>query len=399
MTQEPAQKDNGSTLTFGLEVELFSALKNNRFNRFTHFSLASLLGTRLRRTPLNGPEGGGAEIRVEDEDYDADCEDGLDYSCWNLTTDDVAVPNHPEWFEGYESQSLEVISPPYRMSSIFWERDLQRVFTLQTFRYNPIPWRELQMYCEQNSSTSVHIHIGNGTDADAAFPFHTVRSLAMILLVYEIEIDKLFESATTMQSRPEKVVRCISSASSPFFKHLPARSTRPDLALHLLNNCTDIEAIIDAMNPDGFTFTTPSEVAFFKYNFTPLLDSVHPTPVTNIGGNCKRIPKRKPPTVEFRYLPGTLDPDTMTHWIRFLGSLVEFAGKIGPQALVEFLGLDQCGKSASDSLFSLSAFSMLSGLQPVGGFARLLTAMESAHIPLDPDTTRFWRRKIEKSPC
>ncbi|EEP75585.1 predicted protein [Uncinocarpus reesii 1704] len=422
MTRGPVQNGRGSTLTFGLEVEFFAAMKETTFNRFPNTTLSSLLGDRLRPVRLHGPNGTGVGIRVEGEDDECFQNGSIDYSFWNLTTDKTVAPNYPDWFECYETQPIEIISPPYPVYSPLWEHDIQRIFTSRSGQYNPIPYRELRMYCEQNSTTGLHVHIGNGTTPNSVFPFHTVRNLAMILLVYEPELDKLLDTSPSWNRMLNEPVRCITSVNNPHFQPpiLPRGSPRPVMALHLLNTCPDIRTIIDVLNPRLPSISRSTNPLYFKYNFTPLLDSVDAPilPENHIGDNNVR-PKRKPPTVEFRQQPGTLDPDTMVHWIRFLGALVDFSGKIGLQPLIEFLGLEEwrldtappnkgpgteglgnpnytqhISTYSAASPPSLSAFSLLSGLQPVGSLSRLLTAMETAHISLDPDTTRFWRRKV-----
>jgi hypothetical protein len=175
------------------------------------------------------------------------------------------------------------------------------------------------------------------------------------------------------------------------------------------------------MNPRLAGMVDEHGPRYFKFNFVPLLDSLdgsnphYPSRAHELQTGPV-TPKKKPPTIEFRQHIGTLDPDTMTHWVKFLGAIVEFAGKLTPESISEFLGLDEwvvrnCeedGTMADDpnrrrfqyvqppptnSPRSLSAFSLLSTLHPVGSFARLCTAMDSAHVPLDTDTYSFWRRK------
>jgi hypothetical protein len=93
------------------------------------------------------------------------------------------------------TEAIEIISPPYIIDSYFWELDLQRIFSLRSGQYNVIPARELRLYCEQNNSTTIHVHIGNGLEANACFPFHTIRNVAMILLVYEPILDRLLNGS------------------------------------------------------------------------------------------------------------------------------------------------------------------------------------------------------------
>lgn len=92
-----------STLTLGLEVEFFAAIKRDIFQSIRHRSIASLLGTRFSQLRLYGPEGLGSAFKVvSDFEYDSIHERTVDYSCWNLTTDTTAGPGHPEWFSDCE---------------------------------------------------------------------------------------------------------------------------------------------------------------------------------------------------------------------------------------------------------------------------------------------------------
>lgn len=155
---------------------------------------------------------------------------------------------------------------------------------------------------------------------------------------------------------------------------------------------------------------------YYKYNFVPLLDSIDSNP-NFPPSNLKIGPvttKRKCPTIEFRQPIGTMDPDTMVHWIKFLAAIVELCQKLSAEAIVQFLGLDSWVAETCDDpkestpggkrkprytqlsqadQDALSALSLLSTLQPVGSLSRLITAMESAHVQLDDETVRFWRRK------
>lgn len=79
------------------------------------------------------------------------------------------------------------------MYSPHWEYDIQRIFSSRLGQFNAIPARELRLYYELNASTSFHVHVGNGIEANSGFSFDTVRNIAMILLVYEPEVDKLLD--------------------------------------------------------------------------------------------------------------------------------------------------------------------------------------------------------------
>ncbi|EGD95530.1 hypothetical protein TESG_03007 [Trichophyton tonsurans CBS 112818] len=465
MAPPPVEAPPKSRLTLGLEVEFYAALKASAFNRIlVHGCIASLLGERLRQLRLSGPDGFGSKFKVvvKSKKYPCDAK-YIDYAQWTLTTDATAQPQNPEWFAGYESQPIEIISPPYWALTTHWENDLQRIFSSRMGQYNPISARELCLYYELNNTTSIHVHVGNGVDPDSSFPFHTVRNLAMILLVYEPAMDRLLDAKlyplpTLVDNRDRSQdPESISSFETPYFQppNLPAQSPRRVLARHLFNTCMDIRSVIRAMSPLPPDETlTPDCPWYYKFNFNPLLDSLdipppvfsdpepEPTPEVKAGKETSNghteptmpappsepqspprpksysAPKRKSPTIEFRQQIGTLDPDTMIHWIRFLTALVEFSSKLTDRAVVEFLGLEDIDIEyfpstdedppmedeertpyvnigpPTDPSISLSALALLTSMQPIGSLARLLTAMESVNIDLDAEITRHWKRKV-----
>ncbi|EFE45006.1 hypothetical protein TRV_00257 [Trichophyton verrucosum HKI 0517] len=431
MAPPPVGTPLRSRLTLGLEVEFYAALKSPVFNGIlVHGCIASLLSGRLRHLRLSGPDGFGSKFKVvvESKKYPCDAK-YIDYAQWTLTTDATAQPQNPEWMG----------------------------------RYNPISAREISLYSELNNTTSIHVHVGNGVDPDSSFPFHTVRNLAMILLVYEPALDrlldaKLYPPPTLIGNRDRSQdPESISSIETPYFQppNLPAQSPRRVLARHLFNTCMDIRSVIRAMSPLPPDETlTPDCPWYYKFNFNPLLDSLNipppvfsdpepePTAEVKVGKGTSNghaeptmpappaepqspprpksypAPKRKSPTIEFRQQIGTLDPDTMVYWIKFLTALVEFSSKLSDQAVVEFLGLEDIDieylsstdegppmedeertpyvtiRPPTDPSISLSALALLTSMQPVGSLSRLLTAMESVNIDLDSESTRHWRRKV-----
>jgi hypothetical protein len=109
----------------------------------------------------------------------------------------------------------------------------------------------------------------------------------------------------------------------------------------------------------------------------------------------------------------------MTHWIRFLAALVDFAGEISLETLTDFLGIERRGYGSgyevteerpfnnafleyeSRQITPSPSFSPrirsaanLTGTRPTGSLSRLFAAMESANVLLDPETYGFWRRKF-----
>src|SRR5437667_5005006 len=92
-------EDRESTLTVGVEVEFFAALKARTFRRIRHASIAHLLGARLGRLTLQGPKGTGAAIKVASENEgDPTAGRDVDYECWTVAADTDVEPDHPEWF-------------------------------------------------------------------------------------------------------------------------------------------------------------------------------------------------------------------------------------------------------------------------------------------------------------
>lgn len=104
MVRPPAQTPPKSHLTLGLEIKFYAAIKSSTFNRtMPNECIVTLLGERLRRVRLSGPEGYGSMFKVVLASKDLSDEDRLvDYSRWNLTTDATARPQNPAWFRDCE---------------------------------------------------------------------------------------------------------------------------------------------------------------------------------------------------------------------------------------------------------------------------------------------------------
>ncbi|PGG95720.1 hypothetical protein GX51_08143 [Blastomyces parvus] len=419
----PDTTNNNMALSVRVEANLFTAMKATAFSTYPGDTLAHVLAARLDRVQPQGPRGQWLPVRVM-PNIDDDPDQGVHNQCWTLTTDPTIYPNNPEWFDEYVTQSIKIISPPYFVHGPGWEADFQRVFSQRSEHYNPIV-RYGIMYTEYNPSTSLNVRIGNGTNPSAGFPFHTVRNLAMILLVYEPEIDRMLRlhNFPAHQNNPR---RWVTPLTSPHFQppNLP-RSCPPDmLASHLLDTCPDIRSVINAMNPCLPEFRQPNTHYYYKYDFSALLDpadesSLTPTQTTSTNQQPNGHPapphphpqpnpsKRK--TLQFR-LPSNLvvDPEILIHWVRLLASLVEFANEVPLDTLNETLGVtvpdpgpinNNNSNNSSNSSNSQGDTTVgarppeFASAQPPGSLLRLFTAMEQAQIPLDSDTARFWHRR------
>ncbi|OAX82736.1 hypothetical protein ACJ72_02919 [Emergomyces africanus] len=387
-------------LSVRVEANLFTAMKATAFSTYPGDTLAHVLAARLDRVQPQGPRGQWSPVRVIPT-TDDDSNQGVDNQRWTLATDPTIYPNNPEWFDEYVTQSIKIISPPYLLHGPGWEADFQRVFSQRSEHYNPIV-RYGIMYSEYNPSTSLNVHIGNNANPSAGFPFHTVRNLAMLLLVYEPEMDRMVRLHTfpDHQNNPK---RWITPLQSPHF--LPPNVPQPcppgTLASHLLNTCLDMHSIIRAMNPHLPEFRQLNSHFYFKYDFSSLLDITeeeNSTPNQPNGHTALPQPTQSGrKTVQFR-LPSNLvvDPEILIHWVRLLGSLVEFANEVNLNTLMETLGIaaQDSGIAPNQEIAILGARPPeFASPQPPGSLLRLFTAMEQTQIPLDSDTARFWHRR------
>lgn len=162
------------------------------------------------------------------------------------------------------------------------------------------------------------------------------------------------------------------------------------------------------MNPPLSELSDSNPRRYFKYNFASLLDRLD-SPTTDdsnvtpdLEPPLRTPPKKKAPTIQFRRPKFPVDnPDIMVHWVRLLGALVEFAGKIKTEALLQFLGAGHMAIQNPEppphrpgcpiSLFESISIPYLYPL--VGSANQLLDAMKTNEIKMDDDTTAFWRSR------
>ncbi|KAI9715843.1 MAG: hypothetical protein M1812_005663 [Candelaria pacifica] len=276
------------------------------FGRTGYETLRHLIGARIDELELRGPIGNGVRAKViEAEELEWDDKAGTDYRYWTVTRDHSIEPDHPEWFDDYEAQPMELISPPYQVRLPYWEQDFKSLLsTAIDPRQNP------DLYCELNTSAHLHVHIGNGTSGEG-FPFHTVRNLAMLVIVFESEIDKMladhmgFSTETTWAR---------SARKNPAFTGLSISA----MARKIQNECHTISDIIEIMDPclPGMENDTDFR-RYFKYNFWSL--------------------KSSKKTIEFRQHQGSLSAIEIIHWVKFISSLVELANSITQRDLERLL--------------------------------------------------------------
>lgn len=95
--------------------------------------------------------------------------------------------NSPSNSSTDEAQPIKIISPPY-LGLAHWgefETDIQTLLGTASEEED-----DADLYCELNASTHFHVEIGNATD-EGGFDLDTVKRLAILVLGFEKEIDKM----------------------------------------------------------------------------------------------------------------------------------------------------------------------------------------------------------------
>ncbi|KAK2739777.1 hypothetical protein FQN57_006474 [Myotisia sp. PD_48] len=405
--QIPQVLEDEDRLSFGLEHSFFTATKRFGTNHNDSKNLLTYLIRKLDGISPRGYRGYGRQFKlISDSESDPIEKRTVDYGYWNVKIDSNVVAGRPGWFGAHETQSIELISPPFPVESDRWELDLQRIFSSRVgFLDSPVPGERF-VYFEVNRTTSLHIHIGNGISSKSAFPFETIRNLAMILLVYETDINKMLDPRTGSDNRENGG---LSPTENTHFKSLniPLKSPRSTLASHLFDTCKDIQSVIDAMSPPIIDAGGESdEPPFYRFDFRSLLDSpeLPSDPTTQppeIDGvrSTDRPRKRKQPTIEFRQACGSLQAEHLVFWIRFLAALMDLAGKLDVANLKVLLGLDsslptpQNQQQGFDAAEASASTIVLPNFLPVGSMARLVKTMELLEIPFRPQIGQCWISK------
>ncbi|KAI9835398.1 MAG: hypothetical protein M1819_002316 [Sarea resinae] len=321
-------------VTFGVEIEFFAAVLMKEFNKTEFETLRHLLGAKLEKLRLAGPDSHGTEIEVVSDETFEGLEDYEDkpadqYTAWTVTRDESAMPEHPELFEECECQPLELVSPPYPANLRYWIQDLVRVLGMldNADVLNP------PIIAELNDNTHLHVHIGNGT---AGFTTRTVRNLAILWVSFEDDIDRMLWRSLKVDNawaRPNSRSSTLGGLSIL------------DRARAISNFSQTIAEVVEIMCPRIHPHDPPR---YYKANFQSLLS------------------RKK--TVEFRHHDGTFNAETMIRWISFVTSLVELAHVVPNADLFRLLN---ARATIQDDDWALA-------------IAKLLEAMETNnHNPVD----------------
>ncbi|KAI9819255.1 MAG: hypothetical protein M1827_007411 [Pycnora praestabilis] len=323
-----------ANLSFGVELEFFTAMKMVEFKKTRQETLRHLLGKRISDLQLQGPRGQGVKVKiVTAEELELGDKEGTNHRFWTVTRDSSIDPDHPEWFDDYEAQPMELVSPPYFIRSPYWEHDLNAILT--TAVNTPVQHMHAEMYCELNSSTHLHIHIGNGTTGQG-FPVESVRNLAMLVIVFEEEIDKMLADHMGFVSG---TMWAASQVRNRSFKGL----TTAGMTNRIWHHCRTIEDVVNIMCPQPEGAYDPDFRRYYKYNFLSLLSQKQ--------------------TVEFRQHQGTLNPKEIINWVHFLGCLVELAHSIRAEDLERLVHRKDSAEVNITELFA--AIAIIAGHLPL----------------------------------
>jgi len=198
-------------LSVGIKLEFFAAMKRAAFGKRNHNNLRDLIGHEMRRRNMQGKSGKVALIHVPtEEELDSATGSGTEFPAgsWRVTRDTFIDPDHPEWFDDCELlpscpfsltqlssnsgtdelQPIKIITPPYLGFGQWPEFESDVRTLLGTVKGEDDD--EADLYCELNTSTHFHVEIGNAA-GDGGFDLETVKRLAILVLCFEKEIDKM----------------------------------------------------------------------------------------------------------------------------------------------------------------------------------------------------------------
>ncbi|MCJ1260998.1 hypothetical protein MMC22_000862 [Lobaria immixta] len=154
-----------------------------------------------------------------------------------------------------------------------------------------------------------------GKDRPGKFGFGLTvsKNLAMLVLVFEGEIDKL------LPDHRGYVTQSASSLSNA--SNTTMKSLTPKRKLHRLWACDSMTELVNTMCPGAGAANYPDHEGFesqYRYNFAPLLN-----PTT--------------PHFQFRQHHGSLNAQEILRWVEFTANLVLLAGRISEPDLLRLI--------------------------------------------------------------
>lgn len=164
-----------------------------------------------------------------------------------------------------------------------------------------------------NISCGFHVHVGNGRKG---FPFHTIRSLATFLWVFEPQLDSLHPSTRVGGDWCGSMRHTAPHVIDQEMEMPPRKVTPYDGAIEIMK-CADMYDLHS-------NFTDSRSVAYNFHNFDDHF------------GDCE---DRN--TIEFRQHEGTIDPVRILNWIKVCHGIVAYIQHLPPVQLFSIIELAQ----------------------------------------------------------
>ncbi|MCJ1398645.1 hypothetical protein MMC11_001846 [Xylographa trunciseda] len=315
-----------SSITFGVEIQciverILSKDEKNYVSDKTIEDRVYMLDLGFHNLVKKLLDGAGIPTYMTIDEINS--HDATRYHKWFVDYDKTIEIRHDTILPRYK-YPVALISPLYNIGNFFsafiaiW--DVLHVLTTNNSKL----W--------VNTSTALHVHIGNG---DQGFEFEPALAIAQLVTGFESQIGKAIHPRYL--ARAQSGAYCLPPSKLSSF--CDASGPRERVAL-LRAKAHDIPSLVGLMNPprqeeheeqrqDGpSTETLPSNnsARSSAYNFLGLDPSVR---IENVD------PK---PTVEFRQHHGTTEPSEILNWVRLLLQIVFFAHTADQETLDAVLG-------------------------------------------------------------
>lgn len=295
----PPTPPSSAGLTFGVEIEAFAAMEPRAFARSQYEDLRFLVASRIGARHLGDVH---AFVPTPGESFESFV--SRDYTCWNVVRDMTIEPVDEEHFAQHEAFALEIVSPILRLDSPVWEALLKKIFRQTTF--NPCGSMSPRLYLETNRTTHLHVHLGRGQQG---FDFDTVRNFALLVLLFEPDIDKVIQRRIGFRGRANDHAVSHDRLMNVDYPQLSFR----ELSSLLWQGCRTIEEVAAFMCPTARPHKLGGLAVgrYYKFNFTSLLSDKK--------------------TIECRQHDGTMDAGEIIDWVRLLELLVLIAMALTPE--------------------------------------------------------------------
>ncbi|KAK6418558.1 hypothetical protein LTR81_008242 [Elasticomyces elasticus] len=289
-------------LTFGIELELIAAWPRQLYGEGPQFSAVQAIHLALL--------GAGVAVTSKEPGW----EDRHDeFRHWGLKPDLIrlsaaetaAVPKN------YVVESVELASRRFDFYCDDWRGEIKPVIDVVA-RLDNVGARFFT-----NSSTGLHVHVGNG---DKSLPLRTAKNLMQLATAFERVIDTIH---STNRIAYTKIFRPEASTIGDFFHtplswfHLNNGKTQSGILYDWLGSI-ELARSIEALN----NICSVSEPvcqdkgiwkrAYWGHNSSYNLDNLH---LSHLG------------TIEFRQHAGTLDFLEILHWVMLTTSMIRYCSR------------------------------------------------------------------------